>query len=511
MSGVQRHHGATRIAAVVLLSLLAIHIGRALSGASGPVVEFVVDDVIYNALILAAAALCLARAATRDADRLAWTAFGAGMLLWSAGEIVWSVDAADGEPPIPSAADVLWIALYPAMYAGLVLLIRSRTRDFRPSIWLDGLTAALGAAAVGAAVLVPVIQAAAAGNSAIETATNLAYPLGDLILLALVVGMLPLLGWRPAPMWALLGAGLVAMAVADTAYLSDMAGGSYVAGGLLESLWPAAALLIGAAAWAPRSGIVTARPGSIAMLAPTVLCALAAIVILLTDHFERFSALAIALSAATLVAVVVRALLAFRENDRVLESLSLQALTDPLTGLGNRRALVQRLEETVGDDPGAGSWLFLLFDLDGFKGYNDSFGHPAGDALLQRLGSRLGAAAGPRGRAYRLGGDEFCVLVPLDGADAEALIDAASGALRAEGEGFDIGASLGAVFLPDEATRVSDALGVADRRLYAAKRSRRASPDWQTPSALGAALPATGPRAPGSAPSPRRRRRADPA
>ena len=56
--------------------------------------------------------------------------------------------------------------------------------------------------------------------------------------------------------------------------------------------------------------------------------------------------------------------------------------------------------------------VLLLFDLDGFKNYNDSYGHPAGDALLARLGSRLAAATAADGGAYRIGGDEFCVLAP---------------------------------------------------------------------------------------------------
>ena len=55
--------------------------------------------------------------------------------------------------------------------------------------------------------------------------------------------------------------------------------------------------------------------------------------------------------------------------------------------------------------------MLALFDLDGFKHYNDSFGHPSGDALLERLGERLERVVAGRGRAYRMGGDEFCVLL----------------------------------------------------------------------------------------------------
>ena len=54
--------------------------------------------------------------------------------------------------------------------------------------------------------------------------------------------------------------------------------------------------------------------------------------------------------------------------------------------------------------------MLALFDLDGFKHYNDTFGHPAGDALLERLGGNLARLVAGRGRAYRMGGDEFCAL-----------------------------------------------------------------------------------------------------
>ena len=100
----------------------------------------------------------------------------------------------------------------------------------------------------------------------------------------------------------------------------------------------------------------------------------------------------------------------FRENIRLLASSRRDALTDALTGLGNRRALMEDLEVEVGRrDQRRGRSGLVLLDLDGFKQYNDRFGHPMGDALLARLGQRL-AEAFPHDRAYRLGGDEFCVL-----------------------------------------------------------------------------------------------------
>jgi len=114
----------------------------------------------------------------------------------------------------------------------------------------------------------------------------------------------------------------------------------------------------------------------------------------------------------------------------------------------------------------------LLFDLDGFKRYNDSFGHPAGDALLYRLGTKLGAVAPEDGTAYRLGGDEFCLLAPAAVAPAAELIDAAVEALTDEGDGFEISTSFGAVFIPVDASSPDEALSEADTRLYAHKNQK---------------------------------------
>jgi GGDEF domain-containing protein len=100
------------------------------------------------------------------------------------------------------------------------------------------------------------------------------------------------------------------------------------------------------------------------------------------------------------------------ENRRLLAASQAEALTDPLTGLGNRRALMADLEARP--EPAEGEQTLLaLFDLDGFKHYNDTFGHPAGDAVLELLGGRLADAVTSCGSAYRMGGDEFCVVASV--------------------------------------------------------------------------------------------------
>ena len=117
-----------------------------------------------------------------------------------------------------------------------------------------------------------------------------------------------------------------------------------------------------------------------------------------------------------------------------------------------------------------------IFDLDGFKSYNDSFGHAAGDALLTRLSGALEeATVAAGGRAYRMGGDEFCTLLP-DGADLELIANA----LREDGSGFTVDCSYGCARVPCEAPDAPAALRLADQRMYAVKNARPVSASSQT-------------------------------
>jgi len=149
-----------------------------------------------------------------------------------------------------------------------------------------------------------------------------------------------------------------------------------------------------------------------------------------------------------------------------------QAMTDALTGLGNRRKLSADLESAFRGQASARPSLLLLFDLDGFKDYNDTFGHVAGDALLARLGEKLQRAVDGCGRAYRLGGDEFCAHLDLQGQDSDSLIIRTAASLTETGVEFSVRASLGVVLLPHEADSAEHALQVADERMYANKRTR---------------------------------------
>jgi two-component system, cell cycle response regulator len=134
----------------------------------------------------------------------------------------------------------------------------------------------------------------------------------------------------------------------------------------------------------------------------------------------------------------------------------------------------------------ASAVTLTLFDLDGFKSYNDMFGHPAGDALLTRLGHRLREAVAGTGTAYRLGGDEFCVLTAA--ATSATTVAAAVDALSEHGEAFAIGNSHGTVVLDREDGRAEDALRIADQRMYECKNAGGRSACDQSKAVLVLAL-----------------------
>ena len=153
----------------------------------------------------------------------------------------------------------------------------------------------------------------------------------------------------------------------------------------------------------------------------------------------------------------------------VLDTTTREARTDELTGLPNRRALLEELGVRVSEGQ---PFTLALADLNGFKRYNDTYGHVAGDALLKSLGLKLKATCDGPGMAARLGGDEFCVLWDDDGADVEGLLGRA---LSESGEGFQVTVASGQVLVPREATEPDAARRLADARMYAAKANAHPS------------------------------------
>jgi two-component system cell cycle response regulator len=444
-------------------------------GIGGPALDGAINGVAYDTVVVCAGLACLTRALRGGQERPAWIALSAAVLAWGAGEIWWTLYI-EGNPnaPYPSPADLGYLAFYPLAVLGLYLLVRARARELDPRLWMDGLIAALGTGALGAALLVEFVADRTSGTS-VEVATTLAYPFGDVVLVSLVVGVIALTRWRPGRTWTLLLAGLAVMAVADVAFTLQTYEATIPDGDWVEPIYLISAVLIGAEAWQPDADRIQpdARfDGWREMVVPGIV-AVAMIALVVMQYFNHASALTTVLWSATMLAVIGRLALSLRENKRLLE----QVRTDRLTGLGSQARMQMDLEQRE-RSPGKALTVVLL-DLNGFKRYNDTFGHPAGDKMLAKLGHQLGAAIGPEeATVYRLGGDEFLVLVEgglvdLGMDQRNALATRSAEALSAEGSGFDISAAWGFASVPEEADSPAEAMHLADVRMYAQKESRR--------------------------------------
>ncbi len=455
----------------VAWALLGAYLLQLATSAGGDAASNLLGRWGYD-LVLVAACGVAAWGAARQAPprRAAWLLVAGALGVWSAGQILYSIlwYFADS-PPNPSAADALFLAFYGPAYAGLVLLLRARVRGVERIAWLDGLIAGLAIAAIAAAAAVPAV-ADAIGTSALASAVAIAYPVSDVVLLGTVGAMVALTGGRIDRPTGLVGLGLVLFAVGDLLYL--VGGSSVTAFDISTATWPAALLVIAAGPWATPAPAVTIA--AIPRAAPPLVAAAAALALLAVSATASVSRIAIGLACAAIAATLVRLRVSLADNRALLASSRHEALTDALTGLRNRRALLADLDETVAA-AGSAPWLLALFDLDGFKHYNDTFGHPAGDALLHRLGGRLATAMPPGGQAYRLGGDEFCVLQPAGPATGDGGVAHAAAALRESGEAFTVGCSYGVVRIPDEADDATEALRLADLRMYERKRRRTAA------------------------------------
>jgi len=460
--------------AAILFGGAAVVILHDWVGIGGAGLDYATNGPIYDAVVVCAGLACLTRARRGGPERAAWIAISASILAWGAGEIWWTLYI-EGNPdaPYPSPADIGYLAFYPLAVLGLYLLVRAHAGELDRRLWMDGLIAALGTGALGAALLFEFVADRTSGTP-IEVATTLAYPFGDVVLISLIVGVIALTRWRPGRTWTLLLGGLAVMAVADVAFTLQTYEAIVLDGAWVEPIYLLSAVLLGAEAWQPQADRILpdARfDGWREMVVPGIVAA-AMIALVVMQYFNHASALTTILWSATMLAVIARLALSLRENKRLLE----QVRTDRLTGLGSQARWQMDLEERERSPTKA--LTVILLDLNGFKRYNDSFGHPAGDKMLGMLGGRLGAAIESEATGYRLGGDEFLVLaegglIDRGRSERDALAVRCAEALTSKGSGFDLSAAWGIASIPEEADSPAEAMRLADVRMYAQKESRR--------------------------------------
>ncbi|MGY1828355.1 putative bifunctional diguanylate cyclase/phosphodiesterase [Blastococcus sp. SYSU DS0541] len=446
---------------------------------SGTTASVVHDLVLYTAVYVLGAAVCRRAARRRGRDRLMWQALAVAFGCTAASTLLYVLVLVPVLGEVPTWLRViLWAPAYPAMAVGLVGLVRSRVTVIHPSMWFDALTGACGAV-VFAVTLLPSI---AVGPVDGPLAVVQLYPVTDTVLLAAVSAVCAVMGIRRDWPMVLIVAGLLCTLTADALYVQQALLGDVTPGGSLTLVWLTGAAFTAVAAHvAGRTArIEPAHADPLARLSWRVAfvplgAGVMSVAVLVATWGSPGLGVAGWAAVTCLLALLARTAMSVQEL-RGLHEIRAQARTDELTGLPNRRDLLERARTAL--RPGTNRPVaLLLLDLDGFKEVNDSLGHAAGDDLLRMIGPRLWPHLGPDDLLARLGGDEFAVLLPgcgLDDAVARADL------LRArvlepfvvDGVRLHVGVSIGIATGPVPAATVTELLRCADVAMYAAKNAR---------------------------------------
>ncbi|WP_051144113.1 putative bifunctional diguanylate cyclase/phosphodiesterase [Modestobacter italicus] len=475
---VRRRPAWTLLATVAFSLLYATGVGGRPAGLAW---DRAYDVVLFNLPYLAATAGCFAAAVRVRSERFPWTGLGLALALSAVGNAL-RVLAADvnGNGPATTLSLVFTLAGYLMLYVFVVGIIRARVPRFHPSMWLDGVIGALGSLSLGVAFVLGPYLFPHAGERVVSL-PELVGPTSDVLLLAVLVAVGSILGARFDRILLALAVGLTFVAGSDIILFSLQYQGRYVDGGPLELGWLTCMVLAAlAASWAreqpqPADPAVGSRIGW-RLLAVPLVCTVASLFVLGYGWLYPMPAVSAYFAIACVLAGIVRIAVTFNEV-RGFNEVKLEARTDELTGLANRRALLARAQAILAAATPARPAALLLLDLDGFKEVNDSLGHPAGDDLLRQVGPRLRSALRAEDVLARLGGDEFAVMVPdTSMAEAQALAHRLRELLlqpfTVEGIRLHVGVSIGVSTAPVPAASVQELLRSADVAMYTAKSTR---------------------------------------
>ncbi len=451
-----------------------------------------VDDLTQLAAPLLAAALCVA-AARRAAglDRRLWWSLAAATASWAAGQAVWSWYELlrRTEAPFPSLADVGFLAFPLLAAVGLLLwhggpYLSAGARDL-----VDG--------GLLAGALLMVSWKTALGSvidggvePSLGYALALAYPVGDLVSVTVVMLLLVRTGVAARPHVALLAAGLLSLAVADSAYVYLVSLEAYATGSVVSVGWVTGFLLVGAAAVVARgngSGEHRRQEPSHGLLLLPYLAVAVALAMVAETSLQGavLTVPEVVLTAALASLLLVRQYLVLRDNERLLRevrqreaALAHEVMHDGLTGLSNRAMLLKRLDQVLALHQRDGRGLVVMFcDLDGFKRVNDTYGHLAGDGVLREVARRLEATVRSSDTVARPSGDEFAVLMEPPYEEplrvAGRLINALTEEIELPEGTIRTGVSIGVAVIPSGAAgavvTARSLIAAADSAMYSAK------------------------------------------
>jgi diguanylate cyclase (GGDEF)-like protein len=456
-----------------------------------------VSDVASTLAGFGAAAACLYAGRRSDGPmRRGWTLIGAGMACTATGDAVWAWYGLvlGAEVPRVSIADIAYLAQIPLTLAGITAVLATRRSSDSLRTVLDGLIIAGSFLYLSwAAVLGAVFHNG--GDTPLESAVMLAYPIGDVATASMVFIMLGHIDRSLRPAMSLAGAGLLALAAADSVYAYIAQNEGYGSGDLVDAVWFAAFVLIGLAGLRAVQDRPSQRVGTLApwtfVALPYVPLALALVASVVVEAVQGSVGLFLYLNSTALVLLVVaRQVATLRDNVGLTRRLELSvrdlqlregqlrhlAFHDPLTSLANRALFHDRVHHAIASQARESTSIAVLFiDLDGFKAVNDSRGHAAGDALLTVIGRRLQDCARPSDTVARLGGDEFAVLVERlsepesPGSLARRIVSMVSEPIDLGGDRVSVSASVGVAIHEPGGEGASEVLREADCAMYAAK------------------------------------------
>lgn len=357
--------------------------------------------------------------------RRAWRLVSLGLLGQLLGQVAFMVYNLLGRTPYPSIADVLYLSFYPLMLVGLLSLpVAKSARRKGVQLVVDLAVVAIGSsAAVVYVVLGPTLVASS--GSPLQVAFSVAYPVGDMVLLVGLASLL-LRGSAPSARWALrlLAAGLVLFVIGDVAYGYITFHSTYQVGDPIDTTWMVALALMAVAATTQRTLTrperIEATRERVSWLPPAAVAIGFGILLFSDRRVAFFPGVVMILIAIALAGLVLaRQVLVQRDLLDAKEQLHHQAFHDALTGLPNRQLVLDRAGQLLARGHRDALPVPALFlDIDGLKHINDSFGHAAGDKLLQTVAERLTRVIRASDTVGRLGGDEFVILL-----DPSALTD----------------------------------------------------------------------------------------
>jgi diguanylate cyclase (GGDEF)-like protein len=476
---------------LVMLVLHAAGIGPSWDGWFGNLV----DNWLGLLTVWAPVAVCWLAAVRARRRRPDVLLAAAAVTSYAVGDTFYLVTSfGGGTVPFPSAADIGYMLVYPLLLSALALTVRRHARGLAPWVWLDCAVGSLGAAAVLAVVMQPVLGSGD-GLSPLATVAAIGPPVFDLVLVAFIAGVASLRDVGMGIRWILLASGLLVFAATDVSYGLQVTSDTYVLGTPLDAGWAVGLALM--ATWVDFTS--RTRPGAVssprrttraAAMAVSSVASVAGVAVLVVSSQMTVPPLALGLAAGALLAAAARTQLTNRLLERMAHQRLVAAATDELTGLPNRRAFYAEGHSRL-VDPKNRRQALLMLDLDRFKDVNDSYGHRAGDQLLAQVGARLRESLRGDDALARLGGDEFAILLDDSGYDealhaAARLARALAEPVSVEGTELGIGVSIGIALFPDDGTDLSQLLHKSDLAMYKAKTTRQGCHVYSTADGIDA-------------------------